>query len=168
MKTLKTIGAMALGLLLITTIFAACGHTQKEEEAVASKIEKGEALTESDYTVIVDYCVAYAQKAQEYQDKIDAPDATAADNSEYTEKLAALTETYKYSDIFFRALNEATPEQVGKANVEKVDANGMLDYFTTPDWANIQTSKTVEGFIEDMPSNDSSGVIANSDGEVVK
>lgn len=167
MKTFKKIGGLFASLAVMLVAFTACGPSAKNVESVATKIENGESLTESDYTVITDYCVEYAKKAQDYQNRIDSPEATDADNAEYTEKLASLTERYSYTDLFFKALNDATPEQVGDANVKKVNENADLMYFTAPSWATIQTSSDVEGFIEDMPDTDTSGVISQGDGEVV-
>lgn len=168
METLKKIGSLMLGFAMVMIMFVACGPTQKEVDSVAEKIDNGASLTQSDYTVITDYCVEYAKKAQEYQAKLDAPGVSAMETSEYTTKLADLTARYSYADMFFKALNDATPEAVGAENVKKIQDNAELDYFTAPSWVTIETSNDVSGFIEDMPDSDTAGVISVGDGVTVE
>ena len=157
-------------MLLCAVLLGACAG--KEDANIASKIEGGETLTKNDYTVLVDYCVKYATDAQKYQDIINAaPSADSQEAIDATNEIEALGTKYQYADMFFKCLDKSTPEQIGKENVQKVNDNASLDYFMAPSWATIKTSDNVEGFIEETPSvaaTDSTGVISEGDGEVVK
>lgn len=168
---MKNIAKLLMALLVVAFGMTACGDNAKEDAAVAAKIEKGETLSQDDYKVMVDYCVDYAKKAQEYQNKLDAFAADSQQNAEYTEKLAELTERDNYATLFFTALSKATPEEVGEENVKTVNRYAAYDYFVAPAWAQLDSTTNVTGYIDEMPSmksTDSTGVITQSETEVVK
>lgn len=162
MKSIKL-----MGLALLCLLFAACGPTKSDDDKVAEKIDAGAALTEQDYTVVVDYLVKYAKEAQVYQDEINSLPSGDPKAEEATKKLADVTAGYTLLDTFNKALQASTVEGVGPANVKKVNENAALDYFTAPSWAIIDQDPKVAGFIEDMPDTDTTAVISQGDGVVV-
>lgn len=157
-----------LGLTLLCFIFAACGPTKSEEDKVAEKIEAGTALTEQDYTVVVDYLVKYAKEAQVYQDEVNNLPTDDPKAIEATDKLADITASYTLLDTYNKALQASTVESVGPANVKKVNENAMLTYFTAPSWATVDQDPNVAGFIEEMPQTDSTSEISQGDGVAIK
>ncbi|MDE6716770.1 MAG: hypothetical protein K2J70_01125, partial [Muribaculaceae bacterium] len=85
-----------------------------------------------------------------------------------TKSLANMITKAVYLDTFRNAIENATPEQLGKKNVEKVKDFSKLEAFPLPAVSDsILLNPDVVGDIEDMPATDSNGVIANGDGEVV-
>lgn len=161
MKALKLFLFAAVAL-----VFAACGAD--EAKKVAEKISANQPLTESDYTVMINYVGDYAKEAQPIQDAIDnLPDASEKADAD-TRKLADLTEKYPYFDIFSQKISTCTEAQVGKENADKINSYAGYTWFTAPDWSQIPTDPGVAGMIEEMPQSDSSGVIASGAGEAVK
>lgn len=148
---------MAVGLLL-----AACGSGGADK--VEQKIKNGEQLTESDYTVIIKYCGEFAEEAQKIQDEINDIPAEAAGQTELEEKMATLAEKYPYTVEFSEKITNSTKEEIGEKNVALVNKYAPLMWFSAPDWADIGSAVNVDGFIEDMPTTDTSGVISTGDG----
>lgn len=161
MKVFKLFAVMVLGLVM-----ASCGSSDSASE-VASKISSGAQLTEADYTVMVDYCGKYAKEAQKIQDKINLLAPTSEEAGKLTDEVASLTDKFKYIQEFSDKLSNATKEEVGEENVKKITEYANLTWFTAPEWADILPDDGVEGMIVDMPSSDTTGVIATGAGEAV-
>lgn len=162
MKVLKLFAFMAVCLLM-----AACGSDGASK--VAEKIKDGEKLTEADYTVMIDYCGKYAEEAQKIQDQINNLPAESDGTFDLENKMADLTNSYPYTAEFFEKIANSTKEEVGEKNVEKINRYAPLMWFSAPSWAIVGEDTDVVGFIEDMPSTDSTAVISDGDGvEVAK
>ncbi len=159
MKSLKSF-KMLLLLMVAGVMFTACGSAS-EAEKVNQKIEKGEALAESDYTVMIDYMGQFAEKAQPIQDNINNLPAEDPKAAPYQEELDKLKESYPLLKTFTETLAKATPEQVGQENVALVDKYAGYEWFTAPDWATINTDPAIGG-IELQAPNDSNGVVAGA------
>lgn len=164
MKTNKTIGIMAT--LMLCFVMWACGGADKAAQ-VASKIANGEQLTQEDYTEMVDYCGKYAREAQKLQDEINLLSPTSVEAGKLTEQVAALSDKYSYANEFFSKISNSTKEEVGAANVAKIEELAPLTWFSAPEWADVAQDSDVAGSIVDMPEKDTVGVIAVGAGEMV-
>lgn len=160
MKVLKLFAFVAVCVLM-----AACGSDGASK--VADKIKDGQKLTESDYTVMIDYCGKYAEEAQKIQDQINTLPAASDQTYDLENKMTNLTNSYPYTAEFFEKIANCTQEEVGAKNVEKINKYAPLMWFSAPSWAIVGEDTDVVGFIEDMPSTDSTAVIASGDGEEV-
>lgn len=161
MKLLKM-----FAILAICVVAASCGGNDAKE--VASKISDGGKLTEKDYTVMVDYCAKYAEEAQKIQDKINILSPTSEEAGKLTDEIASLTGKYPLTNQFFEAISNATQQEVGTANVERINKLAALTWFVAPEWADAGSNADVVGDIVEMPDSDTAGVISAGDGEVVK
>lgn len=153
--------------LVVCMLMTACGGSDAAKE-VASKIESGDQLTQQDYGVMVDYCGKYAEAAQKLQDKINLLSPTSEESAKLTDDVAALGSKFPYAAQFFDKLGNCTKEEVGETNVDKINRLSSLTWFTAPDWAGVAEDSTVVGDIVEMPAEDTAGVIAVGDGEVVE
>ncbi len=165
MKKVMTIMMMAV----VCLIMASCG-SKADPKAVADKIAAGETLTQADYTTMIDYCENYAEKAQPYFNTINnASDPNSKEVADAYSELATMKSDAVYLDTFRNALFAANAEQLGEANVKRMDKFSSLEAFPI---ANISDSAMlnpdVVGDIVDMPDSTNTNVIATGDGEVVK
>lgn len=142
MKTLK----LAV-LALLAVVMAACA-TGSGADSVASKLDKGEVLTQADYGIIIDYMGQFADKAQTIQDKIDLLPTDAPQVSALETELNLLRDKYPHLQAFTAALDSATPEEVGTENVKRIDALAPRIWFDAPKWANATQDPSVAGFVE--------------------
>ena len=159
MKTLKII---MLGAVVLLVSSCSQGHSP---ENVAERIQKGEALTEADYTVMIDYCGTYATKAQTLQDAIDNLPAGSDEAAAKATDLRELTDSYPLLTIFNKKIESATQQEVGEANVQRINGFASLIWFNAPDWAQIDTDPDAAGFVEQI--NDSGDTITPT-GETVE
>lgn len=164
MKTLKCICMGLLGLVM-----SACSSGNLTPAEVAAKIDSHQPLTEEDYTVMIDYCGDYAKSAQKYYDVISAqPNDSTAEYNDAANDLATLTAASPYLDIFRTAIYAANDDQIGAENVKKVNEYEKYQAFPLPDGSGPSLNIPGEvGVIEDMPSSDAGGVLADPDGIVV-
>ncbi|MDE6576898.1 MAG: hypothetical protein K2J82_09565 [Muribaculaceae bacterium] len=160
MKVIKMLSVLAVFLLM-----AACGS--KDAQSVEQKIKDGAQLTEADYTEMIEYCGKFAEEAQKIQDKINALPADDSAQGTLTDQMAALSQKFPLTESFSEKITNATKEEMGEKNVELVNKYAPLMWFSAPDWAEVPNNVNVDGFIEDMPSTDSTGVIATGDGVAV-
>lgn len=158
MKVLKLFAFVAVCLLM-----TACGGSDGASK-VAEKIKSGEKLTEADYTEMIDYCGRFAEEAQKVQDQIDNLPAESDGTFKLEEKMTDLSNSFPYTSVFFEKIVSSTQEEVGEKNAEKIKVYAPLMWFSAPAWAISGEDNNVVGFIEDMPSTDSTGVISESDG----
>lgn len=165
MKKLLTFMMIAF----VSIIMVSCGSSSTYPKEIAAKIAAGETLTEADYSAMIDYCSDYAKKAQPYFNIINSGAST--DSKEYvdaTNELASMMSNAVYLDTFRKALTDADPAQLGESNVKKLAEFSNLEAMPIGDISDsTMLNPDVVGDIEDMPSSDSSGVIATGDGEVV-
>lgn len=161
MKIMKLFTLLALCFLM-----GACGGD--EAAKVASRIKNGDKLTEKDYTVMVDYCGKYAEEAQKLQDQINVLAPTSEEAGKLTDKIADLADKFPYASEFFAKIADCSEQEVGAANVDKINRLAPLTWFTAPDWADVGADSDVVGDIVEMPAADTAGVIAAGDGEEVK
>lgn len=170
-KTLSTLMAAAASIFLMIGV-AACSSNLPTDADVAKKIDAKEALSEADYTTMIDYCGKYAEEAQKYYDVINAqPNDSTAEYISATNDLATLYGNYAYLDQFRQALAQSEMSQLGADNEKKVNELAKYQAFPLPAGAgaNLQDPNVV-GMIEQMPTTattDSTGVISSGDGEAV-
>lgn len=155
-----------LTIALLAFVMAACGGSD-EASKVASKISADEQLNEADYRVMIDYCGKYAREAQKIQDEINALPVDSEESGKLNDEMVKLTDKYSYAQIFSDKISNCTKEEVGTANVALINEYAPLMWFSAPEWATIGDDSGVAGFIEDMPSADSTGVISTGDGVAV-
>lgn len=162
MKVLKL-----LSLALVCFVMAACSGAD-EAKKVADKISGNEQLTQADYKVMIDYCGKYATEAQSIQNEINALPADSEESGKLENKMADLTDKYQYLQNFFGKITTCTESEIGPDNVALVNKYAPLMWFSAPEWASIGGDTDVAGFVEDMPSSDTTGVIATGDGVAVE
>lgn len=155
-----------LSLTLLAAVFMSCSGNDAKK--VAEKLNAGEQLSQKEYGVAIDYCGKFAEKAENIQALIDAlPDGSPEAGKE-AGKLADLKDSYPYLDLFGKAIQTATQEQVGTDNVSKINKYAPLVWFNAPAWATIVTDPDAVGFVEETPQNDSdTTIIAGSTGVTV-
>lgn len=146
-------------LAAVAVVLAACGGNGAADQ-LAKKIASGESLTQSDYTEMINYCGDFASKAQVIQDKIDNLPTDSPEVTVLNTELDNLKTKFPLVNEFFGAIAKATPEQIGEDNVKKIDDLGTLTWFDAPSWATLTTDPEAAGFIEEMPSSDTTGVVA--------
>ncbi|MDE6234731.1 MAG: hypothetical protein K2M56_03150 [Muribaculaceae bacterium] len=160
MKALKTLKVLLLAMI-VGVMATACSNST-EAEKVSEKIEKGEALTPADYTVIIDYMGRFAEKAQPIQDNINNLPAEDPKAVPFQDQLTKLKDEYPLLDSFKGVLDKASASEVGADNVQLVDKYAGYEWFSAPDWATINTDPAAAGLIMETPSNDTNGVVAGA------
>ena len=154
-------------LVMIVAGFLAVACSNKEESAkVADKIEKGETLTQGDYTTIIEYLGKYAEAAQPIQDKINNLPAEDPKVEPLQKELDALKSDNKYVAIFTETLGKASQSELGAENVALVDKFSGYEWFTSPDWAEESTLPGVGGIELESPASDTAGVVAGAVDEI--
>lgn len=167
----KTISLISKGVMTLLLVFAmaACGSKVPDPSVVSGKIDEGQALSESDYTSMIDYCGKYAVEAQKYFDIINAqPNDSTAEAVKATDDLAALYARYTYLDQFRNTLAQTDVSAMGADNEKKVNEYAKYQAFPLPagEGADLRDPAVV-GMIQDMPSTDTTQVISTGDGEAV-
>lgn len=160
MKIVKVLGLVAL---IFVMAFSACDGNDQAAR-LASKVKAGDRLTQEDYTEMIQYCGKYATEAQKIQDQINALPADSSQSGKLDSKMNDLSAKFPYAEVFFTKITTCTKEEVGEKNVKLINDYAPLMWFSAPDWATIDSDPDVVGFVEDMPSTDSSSVIATGDG----
>lgn len=158
---MKKIKLLLLAILSVaaSSFVASCSNSE-EAGKVADKITRGEVLTQSDFSILIDYCGDFAQKAQTIQDKIDnLPDNDPALKA-LDSDLTALKSEYPHTGLFFKTLKASTPEEVGSENVKKVDGYSSLIWFDAPEWAETLSPSGDAGLIETTTPADSNIIAA--------
>lgn len=173
MKTFNSIlrrirdGRFAVALMLLF-VAVACQQKLPAPEEVNAKIQDKEALTQADYTTMIDYCGEYAKKAQQYQNIINAePNDSTPSSIDAQSALSTLYGEYPYLDQFSQVIYSSTNDEIGADNVKKVNEYAKYSAFPLPQGSGANLNQPgVVGDIEDMPQ-DSGEVIATGDGEAV-
>lgn len=164
MKKVMTFMMMAV----VCLIMASCS-SKPDPKDVADKIAAGQTLTEADYSTIIDYCGSFAEKAQPYYNVVNSDtDTSSKEYIDAVNELASMWSNAVYLPTFSTVLRNADAKELGEKNVAKADELSKFLAFPIP---NIPDSPMmnpdVVGDIVDMPSSDTSNVIATGDGEVV-
>ena len=150
-----------LFLIAVVALIAAACSPASEADGIARKISKGDALSQSEYTAIIDYCGDYAKKAQTIQQQIDNLSSDSPELSKLNAELESVKKAYPLTGEFFKALANATPEEVGEQNVKKVDEYSAMIWFDAPSWASEELDPKAAGLIEDVaPAAADSAIIA--------
>lgn len=165
MKTFK--------ILLIATVavlVGACSGSVPTPAEVAAKIDSNEVLDQSDYAAMIEYCGDYAKKAQNYFDLIEEqPSDSTAEYARAATDLADLKANNPYIDMFREAIYSASESQLGEKNVAKVKEYEKYEAFPLPEGAGPSLQQPgVDGYIEQMPDSDTTGVISQGAGEAVE
>ncbi len=161
MKTLKTIF-----MALLCVAFVSCSNSAPTPAEVAAKLDSHAPLTDSDYTVMIDYCGEYARSAQQYFDIINRqPADSTAEYNRAAQDLANLKAASPYLDMFRTAIYAVSESQIGEKNAKKIEEYQKYEAFPLPAGAGPDLTLPDEvGLIEDMPDTDTAGVIATGDG----
>lgn len=164
MKNFKILLICALALFAF-----ACSKTHPTPAEVAAKIDSRQALSKSDYSVMIDYCGDYAKQAQQYFDLInEQPTDSTKEYVRAVGELASLRAAHPYLDMFQTAIYSASDELIGEENVKKVNEYTKYQAFPLPEGSGPDLAVPgVVGEVVEMPSADTAGVIAAPDGEVV-
>lgn len=93
-----------------------CGGANYAE--INERIEKGEALTESDYTAMVDYMIDGQQAVIKVLKSTEGTGTERLNNAQ--EKLKELEAKYPYMETFQRVLMRANESEIGEKNVERM------------------------------------------------
>lgn len=156
---------------MLAIAMSACSGADVTPAEVAAKIDDHQPLTEADYSVMIDYCGDYAKNAQQYYDVINSSENsdTSVEYQDAVQKLVSLKTASPYFDMFSTAIYSASDSQIGEKNVEKVKEYTKYEAFPLPNGSGPSLNiKGDEGVIMDMPSADTSGVIADPDGIAVE
>lgn len=154
-------------MAFVCIILASCSG-KEDYKTVAEKIASGATLDQKDYSTMIDYCADYAEKAQPYFDIINSNDETNKEYIDASGSLAEMASKAIYLDTFRQALFAANADELGEANVKRMDELSKYEAFPIADVSNQgMLNPDVVGDIEDMPATDTGNVIATGDGEVV-
>ena len=157
----------ALCVMFCFAFLMACSTHTPSPEAVAAQVDAKEALSDADYTTMIDYRGKYAENAQKYFDIINSPKASQEEQQKAYSDMATMYADYKYLDTFRAAIYAVDENQLSKSNREKLNKYSSLEAFPLAGGAGeALENPNVVGMIEEMPQ-DSSEVIATGDGEAV-
>ena len=162
---------MTMIVTLLCVIMASCGSKSVDPQVVADKLQKGEALTEADYSAMIDYCSDYAEHAQKYFDIINSePNDSTEAAIKATDELATLYNGAKYLDSFRTALFNADASELGEKNAARIAELSKYEAFPISDVSDSSMlNPDVVGDIEQMPANPADTVvIADGAGEAVE
>lgn len=165
MKTLK----IMMGAMLIVLGLAACSN-KEEAVKVADKIEQGDALTQGDYTTIIEYMGKFAEEAQPIQNRINDMSADNPEAARLTARIDSMRNANPYLDTFTTTLCKADQKELGGDNVALVNKYAGYEWFTSPDWAIVTEDPGVAGMVVETPEAGSdTGVVAGAvDEETVR
>lgn len=116
---MKKLFSVFFAIVAIVAI-AACS-SGADAKAVAEKIDKGETLTQADYTVATDYCMTMINDMKPLLEK--AIEAQKAGDTSKAEELEAegkkLEEKYPYAEKFMQSIMTASKDDMGEDNYNK-------------------------------------------------
>ena len=148
-------------MLAIAAVFVMASCNQADQAAeVAKKIQDGATLTQSEYKTVIEYLGKFAETAQPIQDQINNLPYGDPKAATFQKQLDELKEKNAYLDLFNSELAKVPQATLGADNVALVNKFAGYEWFTAPDWATIQTDPQAAGLVEEMPTVDTSGVVA--------
>lgn len=150
-----------MATIIVMTALCSCTHKselEKQADSVAEKIDKGVPLTETDYSVMIQYVGDFAQKAQPIDDTIINDDS----NPDAQRQLDSLKERYPLVDKFRNTIHDALVADLGPDNVTLINHFGHYLEFTIPAGMSVSSGDFgVAGMeVATPPAGDSNGVIA--------
>lgn len=155
---MKKIGFMlAMALFVAVGVTSCTGSSEKEDKAVADKIENKEKLTDADYSLIIDYVGEYAEKAQKYVDLT----INGEDPVEANEGMEKLKEEYPDLDLYRNCLKATPLDALSPDNLEKVKKYAGYIEFTAPEGFEISTNVKAAG-VEVATPDEENGVVAGA------
>lgn len=152
MKTRIVMLGLTLMAMIMVGLVQACGN--KEESAkVAEKIEKGESLSQGDYTVMIKYLGDFAEKVQPIQNQINDMSADNPEAAALTSKIDSLRSSLSYLSLFTDYVVKSSQKAIGEDNVAMVNKYAPLEWFTAPDWATVTADPGVAGMVLQTPDS---------------
>lgn len=147
----------------LAAVFMMTSCSNADEAAgVAKKIQAGDALTQAEYTTVIDYLGNFAEKAQPIQDQINNLPYGDPKAATFQKQLDELKEKNTYLELFNSTLAKAPQATLGADNVALVNKYAGYEWFTAPDWATIQTNPEAAGLEVETPESDTTGVVAGA------
>lgn len=146
----------SLMALIAAITVTSCGDNQNADQ-VAEKIQKGEQLTQDDYTTMIKYVGEYAEKMQPY--------VVNGTGNEYETEMANLKAEYPYAVEFRDCLSKTPDAQMDEDNQKLIEQYAGYVEFTAPEGTTIQTDPEAAGLEEAAPATED-GVVAGSVDEV--
>lgn len=105
----------------MVAIVALAACSSADAKAVAEKIDKGEKLTQADYTVATDYCMSMINDMKPLLEK--AIEAQKTGDTAKAEELEAegkeIEEKYPYAEKFMQVIMTASKDDMGEDNYNK-------------------------------------------------
>lgn len=154
----KAIFVAALAMAGAISLWSCQESTEKQENTIVNKIEAGEALTQDDYSVMIDYVGEYAEKAQKYVD-MEINDENLAQAATELNNL-----NKEYPDlIVYRNYLRLTPSSALSAdNLEKVGKYAGYVEFTAPSGYTLETAPSSDAGMEVEAPPVDNGVVAGA------
>ena len=103
---------LSLALLALVFILPSCGSSQGNAESVNQKIEKGEQLSQEDYSVMLDYLTDAMTSAEHKLKEI------GDDKEKLKDFETQMHKNYPYSETFMKNLSSA--KDLDDANKKKL------------------------------------------------
>lgn len=140
-----------------------CSETSlKEDQNIAYKIENKETLTDEDYSVMIDYVGAYAEKAQKYVDM----QINGTDLSEAAAGMQELNHEYPLLNTFRNCIRFTPAADMTPENLEKVQKYAGYIEFSAPAGFTIQTAGPDDAGDQVEAPQEENGVVAGAVDEV--
>lgn len=155
---MKKLSILCMTVVLAGMSLVSCVESsEKQEKALAYKIENHEELTSDDYSTMIEYVGEYAEKAQKYVDM-----QINGDNlSEAAEGMAKLKEEYPLLDVYRNCIRFTAASELSPENLKKVGEYAGYIEFTAPSGYTLQTDPKAEGMEVAAPDS-VNGVVAGA------
>lgn len=151
MKSIKTLMAMFFVAMLGLT---ACQQTEDRAcQDVADKIKSNETLTDDDYTRMIEYVGAYAEKAQPY--------VVNDSSTQMQGELDALNKEYPLVQLFRNCIKTTPLDKLSADNQALIQKYGGLIEFDVPEGMTLQTDPQAAGLEVAVPDS-ANGVVAGA------
>lgn len=151
---------LSLFFMMATLVVAgmiSCNDTKGEaEQAIALKIQKNEALTQEDYSKMIDYLGEFAQKAEPY---------VVGEGPQASEGLKQLETQYPFANEFNECIKNTPIDKFNDSNKKKINKFAGLVMFSAPGDDTINTDPKAAG-IEVATPDSANGVIAGAEDNV--
>ena len=139
---MKKILFCMMAIIAAITI-TSCGNTADDAAKIAEKIQNNETLEASDYTAMIKYVGAYAEKLQ------DA--AVNGTDAQLNEEVTQLNAEYPYAELFRSCIAKTPITQFSDEDMKLIEKYAGYVEFTAPDGTQIQTDPNAAGLEEATP-----------------
>lgn len=157
MKKLGLLGLFAACAIALT----ACQETSERSDAnLVNKIQNHEALTAEDYSRLIEYTGAYAEKAQPFVDML-----INDQEAEGQAGLDKLNAEYPDIDLFRNCLKRTPASKLSENDLQEVAKYAGYIEFSAPVGYEIVTNPDAAGLEVAAPATDN-GVVAGAVDEV--